>query len=194
MVVLTLLWVISVPLSVHMTNPVFENCIHFPLSLPLVTQVYMLQGTNTLTKSCLHRIWLFLVSTETMFTLIVFYTVNSYQLTMKLCTMAPIHSLNSYNHSFFLKGRGCQAKSEVGWNWDGINVCQNNRPLFPIYICLWYSPCKCCPWKQGYFWQQGLYEQSLLQRDTAFPRPLAERNLAKHVANWLLVAHLDWET
>ena len=56
MVVLTLLWVIPVPLSVHMTDPVFENCIHFPLSLPLVTQVYMLQGTNTLTKSCLHRI------------------------------------------------------------------------------------------------------------------------------------------
>ena len=27
MVVLTLLWVISVPLSVHMTN---QNCIHFP--------------------------------------------------------------------------------------------------------------------------------------------------------------------
>ena len=51
MVVLTLLWVISVPLSVHMTNPMFENYIHFPLSLPFVTQVYKLQGTDTISKS-----------------------------------------------------------------------------------------------------------------------------------------------
>ena len=38
MVVLTLLWFISVPLSVYITNLVFENS-DFPQSLPFVTQV-----------------------------------------------------------------------------------------------------------------------------------------------------------
>ena len=39
MAVLTLLWVISVPLSVYITNLPFENCIHSPLIPLFVNQV-----------------------------------------------------------------------------------------------------------------------------------------------------------
>ena len=35
---------------------VFENCIQSLLSVPFVTQVWSMQGTNTAIKSCLHRI------------------------------------------------------------------------------------------------------------------------------------------
>ena len=50
---------------------------------------------------------------------------------MKLCT-----NNDMYTHiellDFFLKGRGFQAESDFGWNWDD-NVCQNNHACMHAY-------------------------------------------------------------
>ena len=68
MVVLTLLWVISVLLSVHMTNPVFENYVHFPPVFLLLLR-YAPRNNHILNLVYIESDR-FLVSTETMFTLI----------------------------------------------------------------------------------------------------------------------------
>ena len=78
--------VILVPLS-FISNLIFENCTHIPLNR--LCSLEHTWWTNTMTISCLLRIWLLLVFTETMYTLIdfsFFYTsiVTDNKLDMKL--------------------------------------------------------------------------------------------------------------